>query len=77
MTVRVTIASNNLGTTSLSVYKKVADLFIESILETNNVFELQGDQKSTFRFQKLTFLLPLLIKRDPKCSDFLSKKGRT
>ena len=52
----VTIASSNSGTKSLASHK-VADLFTKSILETNSVFKLQRDQKSTFRFQKLEFFI--------------------
>ena len=53
----VTIASSNSGTKSLASHNKVADLFTKSILETNSVFKLQRDQKSTFRFQKLEFFI--------------------
>ena len=53
----VTIASSNSGTKSLASDNKVADLFTKSILKTNGVFKLQGDQKSTFRFQKLEFFI--------------------
>lgn len=57
--------------------KKGLYLFIKAIFKTEKRVQFALKLKTTFKLQKLTVLLILLIKRDLDCNDLLRNNGTT